>query len=140
MKIFAREGNTLFATLTHDEFNRLDSYREAFAVRPEHRRSGVGPGTEVDLVAWFEAADRVTGARAGVENLRAAIAHEVERLREFAETDLYPEEITVADFAAFVRSIERHRGILARLRCVFEDDLRKIDEQLAAIGPPELKT
>lgn len=93
MKIFAREGSTLFATLSADEFAQVDGYRNSY-VRGQSRRTEVKVGDEIDVTAWYRAARTLVEERERIERIR----------REFA------------------------------------DEVRRLDAQLAAIGPPELDT
>lgn len=93
MKLFAREGSTLFATLTADEFAQIDGYRNSY-IRGQARRTEIKVGDEIDVGAWYRAAQTLVEERERIE----------------------------------------------RLRNEFADEVRRLDAQLAAIGPPELDT
>ncbi len=141
MKIFAREGLTLFATLTADEFARIDSYRERFAIRPEHRESGVGPGSELDLAAWFDAAEKIKPAREGIEGLRDLFRRQVNALFDAIVPGEIAgwETVTVAELLKVLGTVEDKCRRLITLREHFEVEIVKLDAALDEIGPPELE-
>jgi hypothetical protein len=142
VKIFAREGSTLFATLTAAEFDRIDAHRERFAIRPEHRQSGVGPGSELDLAAWFDAAEKIKPAREGIEGLRDLFQRQANALFEALDptpTGPNADDITLGHWLEMIEAVEVKCRHLRKLREHFEAEIVKLDAALDEIGPPELE-
>ena len=79
MKIIAREGSLLFASLTTDEFAQLQGFRNDYTMHNGTRRT-TSAGDQVDVDAWFESARRVVENRERLVRLRQQFQHEVEVL------------------------------------------------------------
>jgi hypothetical protein len=79
VKIIAREGSTLFASLTTDEFAQLQGFRGDYDLNQKARRT-TSAGDVVDVDAWHQSVRHVVENRERLERLREQFRHEVDLL------------------------------------------------------------
>ena len=141
MKIFAREGDLLFATLTPEEFDVLDSFRTLFAQKDEHRR-GIAIGAEVNLVAWVTAAGIVSKRREPFEAFADILRRTIARLDEshIGTPSFDRSMLTLADIEQTFASIEHWSATMRNFRATCGHELIALRAILDEIGPPDLKT
>ena len=131
MRVFAREGDTLFATLTPDELDRIQAYGGRAR----------GDTAEVDLDAWFDAAEKVTDARESNEQRRDLFERQVAALADVLVPGAIAgfESVTLADWLRAVQAVGKHCERLVKLREHFENEIREISQWLDEMSPAELK-
>jgi hypothetical protein len=79
LKIFARDGDTLFAKLSTDEFAQIQGFRNDYQLKEQTRRT-TRTGDVVDVDAWFCSVRNVVENRERLERLRQQFRHEVDML------------------------------------------------------------
>ena len=84
MKIIAEGAGFFLAKMTADEVAQIEGYRSAYQ-REQDRAGRVKIGLEIDVTAWREAAEHVSGERERLERLRGELTREVERLDRVLE-------------------------------------------------------
>jgi hypothetical protein len=79
LKILAREGDTLFANLSTEEFAQIQGFRSDYQLKQSTRRT-TQAGDIVDVDAWFQSVRAVVENRERLERLREQFRHEVDVL------------------------------------------------------------